>query len=374
MGKRNFIEKFIARFCAPPRWKETCENDSIDIFVIRNNDIGDLILTTPLFQALKEFYPNARICVGIGDWNRGVLDQNPYVDQAVPLNAPWHNKFSCKHSPNSPVGILKSLLYIYCSPELCSVRVNNYGMGIDVLGSQEGSLLMHRCAIPIRLGTKGYGGGYTGCQRYREFKLDQPVSESILEYPKLLGMTSEQLPPSKPQIYLRQKEIRDGMRPWSQFPPKKRIVVSTGAGFKEKCWPVHLYEEVVQQLAKDKNNGIVFVGSESEATVGKQFQELTPSLVNLAGKTNLRETFAVLYHADLVVCNSTMFMHVAAAFDIPNIVLLGPWYNSAKLHAQQWGHPLTRVLGPEVSERRYHLASPQEVIQLANQMLQTATL
>ncbi len=149
---------------------------------------------------------------------------------------------------------------------------------------------------------------------------------------------------------------------------QKRIVISTGAGFREKCWPEESYSEVVVGLASDKGNVLAFVGSERDNRTGENLRRSSPSLLNFAGKTSLRETFALIYHADVVICNSTMFMHVAAAFDIPNLVLLGPWYESAKLHMQQWGHPNTIIIGREISEGKHELATPLEVLQLAREI------
>ena len=370
MAKRDAIENIISKFCSPPDWADIKGDCPLDILVIRNNDIGDLILTTPLFQALKDLFPASSLHVGIGDWNKGLLDHNPHVDKVVPLNAPWHNKVSCKHSPNSPFGFLKSMFYIFFSPEARAIHSTGFGLGIDVLGSQEGSVLMHRCGIPRRMGAKGYGGGHTGCQRYREFQMDQSVSLSILEYAKILGMSPTALPPPKPQLHLSQAESRQGLVHWDGSGGKKRIVVSTGAGFAEKCWPFEFFVKVAEGLSSDLGNEILFVGAKADQPKGNQLKEAVPGVANLAGLTTLRETFAIISHADLVVCNSTMFMHVAAAFDIRNLVLLGPWYDSAQLHTSQWGHPRTTILGREIKEGRNGMARPDEVLQLALDILE----
>jgi ADP-heptose:LPS heptosyltransferase len=368
MGKRDAIEIFISKLCSPPKWGRIGTGEGLRILVLRNNDIGDLILTTPLFQALKVLYPGASVEIGIGDWNKGLLDRNPYVDKVVPFNAPWHNKVSCKHSPNSPLGFIKSMIYIFFSAEARELGIQRYGLGIDVLGSQEGGVLMHRCSIPRRMGARGYGGGHTACQTFREFKIDQSVSMSVLEYPSLLGMPPAKLPSPKPQIFLSKDELKSGLQKWGGASKQKRIVISTGAGFREKCWPEESYSEVVVGLASDKGNVLAFVGSERDNRTGEHLRRSSPSLLNFAGKTSLRETFALIYHADVVICNSTMFMHVAAAFDIPNLVLLGPWYESAKLHMQQWGHPNTIIIGREISEGKHELATPLEVLQLAREI------
>jgi ADP-heptose:LPS heptosyltransferase len=47
----------------------------------------------------------------------------------------------------------------------------------------------------------------------------------------------------------------------------------------------------------------------------------------------------------LVICNSSMAMHVAAAFRRPSVVVLGAHFASASQHQRQWGYPETSVLG-----------------------------
>src|SRR3981081_1868208 len=63
------------------------------ILVLRNNDIGDLLVVTPLFAALRNRFPNAEIIAGVGSWNRPVLESNPHVTRILEIKAPWHNQF-----------------------------------------------------------------------------------------------------------------------------------------------------------------------------------------------------------------------------------------------------------------------------------------
>ena len=92
------------------------------------------------------------------------------MDEIIHCNAPWHNKVSCRHSPNSPYGFLRSLAYIFLSKESMQIRGLRCHLAIDVLGSMEGTILHKRARIPNRMGAKGYGGGYSGCQKWRQFE------------------------------------------------------------------------------------------------------------------------------------------------------------------------------------------------------------
>ena len=46
------------------------------IFVLRSNDIGDLLAVTPLFEALRRRFPDAWIGVGTGGWNAPCLPRS----------------------------------------------------------------------------------------------------------------------------------------------------------------------------------------------------------------------------------------------------------------------------------------------------------
>ena len=48
--------------------------------IIRRDNIGDLVLTTPMFEALRRRYPNAYIAVLVNSYNAPVIAGNPFVD------------------------------------------------------------------------------------------------------------------------------------------------------------------------------------------------------------------------------------------------------------------------------------------------------
>jgi ADP-heptose:LPS heptosyltransferase len=48
--------------------------------IIRRDNIGDLVCTTPLIRALRQRYPRARIAVLVNSYNRPVVENNPDID------------------------------------------------------------------------------------------------------------------------------------------------------------------------------------------------------------------------------------------------------------------------------------------------------
>jgi heptosyltransferase-3 len=75
------------------------------ILVIRRDNIGDLVCTTPLFAALRARYPRAHIAALVNSYNAAVLDDNPALDEV-------HSYKKLKHRlpGESRIGILRARL------------------------------------------------------------------------------------------------------------------------------------------------------------------------------------------------------------------------------------------------------------------------
>jgi len=326
------------------------------IFVLRNNDVGDLLVVTPLFDALRRRFPEARIAAGVGSWNRDVLLGNPHLSEVLPVNAPWFNKYQARAGP------LGRLSYLRSSPEVQAVAERRFEVGIDVLGSAWGSLLLLAAGIPYRLGVRGYAGGHSAVHQAVSFDPNEHVGRSALRFAELLGATD--LPPVRPQVFLTPEEIEDAERWWAAAETegrRRRIVIAPGGGLPEKRWPAESFAAVAAGLP---DASLLVLGGLKEddlvarvvASTGARCFESPP---------DLRKFFALLVPSDLLVTNSSMPLHAAAAFGRPSVVLLGESFPSARQHQAQWGYPgLSVSLGkePGVRGRLWTAAEALDVI------------
>ena len=60
------------------------------ILVIRRDNIGDLICTTPLIRALRKRFPQARLDVLVNDYNAPVVTGNPDIDHVIAYTKAKH--------------------------------------------------------------------------------------------------------------------------------------------------------------------------------------------------------------------------------------------------------------------------------------------
>ncbi len=84
--------------------------------------------------------------------------------------------------------------------------------------------------------------------------------------------------------------------------------------FTNKLWGHHAYQEVVDRLP-----GITFV---QVGAVGDDHPPLC-NVENLVGKTTLRGLFRLCRHARGVLCGVSLLMHVAAALEVPGVIVAG---------------------------------------------------
>lgn len=75
------------------------------ILVIRRDNIGDLVCTTPLFAALRSRYPQAHVAALVNSYNAAVLDHNPHVDA---VHA--YTKLKHRRAGQSVLGVLAARL------------------------------------------------------------------------------------------------------------------------------------------------------------------------------------------------------------------------------------------------------------------------
>ncbi|MBS1189830.1 MAG: hypothetical protein H6R10_1622 [Rhodocyclaceae bacterium] len=111
------------------------------ILVIRRDNIGDLVCTTPLLRALRRQLPDARIEVLVTRYNRAVLDNNPDIDAV-------HSYIKAKHreADESVVSIYWERLRM-----LLGLRRNRFDVAIIAGGHSASAMRFAHWVRPRRV-------------------------------------------------------------------------------------------------------------------------------------------------------------------------------------------------------------------------------
>lgn len=286
------------------------------IMVVRTHAIGDVLLTTPVLRALKQTWPRTRVTMLVGNKSRPVLEGNPFLDAILSFPESWWFQrdwgnirkltHSCRRVPKDVLLLFhaSSLLHLWGWLLRAPVRV-----GFDDKGS--GFSLTHRVPLDFR------GHRYLG--------------EVNLDLVRALGVPAES---SDPEIFLTPGDLAAGAALLPATAGKRWLVgIAPGGGqnpleqIAVKQWPASHYTQLVRELAQTCPVTLVLLGDRHDIQadgIAQALQSRGLEVINLKGRTGLRELAAVIGHLDMLICNDSAPMHVAVALRTPVIALFGP--------------------------------------------------
>ena len=53
------------------------------ILITRTDRIGDVLLSTPVFRAVRDAYPESHIAVLVRPYAKDIVEGNPYIDEWI---------------------------------------------------------------------------------------------------------------------------------------------------------------------------------------------------------------------------------------------------------------------------------------------------
>ena len=122
--------------------------------------------------------------------------------------------------------------------------------------------------------------------------------------------------------------------------PGEFVVIGPTAAWESKCWTPEQWARTADALAERLPVVMVGGGSEWERRhVAEIRARVRAPLCDLAGRTSLRELFAIIARARAVVAIDGAVAHVAAALRRPSLALFGPT-RSEEWH---WPMPISHV-------------------------------
>ncbi len=114
------------------------------------------------------------------------------------------------------------------------------------------------------------------------------------------------------RVYLTPAELEAGRARIASL-PRPIITINAMSRERSKTWPEPFWQESVRQL----------VGRGSVVQLGDDKEPVCPGVIRLAGALSMRESMAVLAHADVHVGSVSFLMHVANGLDVPAVIIFG---------------------------------------------------
>jgi heptosyltransferase I len=276
------------------------------ILIIKPSAIGDIVHALPAVARIRRKWPQAHISWLAATAYASLLENHPMIDEVIHFRRyRWGKRWYIPEVQWELANFFKDL------------RRRQFDLAIDFQGLFRSAVVALATGAPRRVGfasaREGAAFFYTHrveCSPAEEHAVDRNLklaasvgcSDGPIEFPLAVDEADRRFVA---------RLVGPGVR-FALFLP--------GTNWQTKRWPVEHYADLPEPLRKEFGLQTVVAGSARDAELSR----LIPSNFDLTGKTNLRQTVALLERAELVVANDSGPMHLAAALGKPLVTLFGP--------------------------------------------------
>jgi ADP-heptose:LPS heptosyltransferase len=320
LNRLKLVDKLFKSIYFGPRNKkkyQAIQKDEIkSIIVIGFLLIGDTVMYIPALNILKKNYPNAKITLVCGGIVKSILISQSLVDDFIVVNCPWISPFDKS---------VKNIVNFFSSLKI--VNKKRYDIAIDFRGDWRNIFYMNFINSTRKISFDFSGGTYMltdpiSVERNIEHLIDETIElltriDCVIEdsdkYPKLELTVDD-------KAYLENFE--------KEFDLAEKVVVGIhpGASLEERKWKDEKYAETIIRLTKDIKNifFILFEGPNEHESIERIIGCFVNERVDyLVINKSIREYLVLLNSCKLIICNDSGAAHLAAAFNIPEIVIFG---------------------------------------------------
>lgn len=340
-----------------------------NILVVRVDNLGDLVMTTPAIAAIRHSNPDARITLLGSRSSAAALKHVPALDDAIAYDAPWTKGSGARDVPADRALIDElarrrfdaAVIFTVCTQSalpaamvcrlagiplrLAHSRENPYDLLTHWVPDQEvcASGMRHEVTRQLDLVRSV---GFQACDERMQFRY---CADDVLS--------------------MRAKFARAGgelLRPY--------VVVHPGATAASRRYPAERFGVAAQAIVDETGCQVAFIGGADEAALVSQAQaHMDAPGVSLAGQLSLGELAALIAGAQVVVCNNSGPVHIAAAVGTPVAVLYAltnPQHTPWKVSARVLNHDVPcrnclKSVCPEQHHDCLQRVDPAEVAQAA---------
>jgi len=315
--------------------------------IIRRDNIGDLVCTTPLIHALRQHFPEAILCALVNSYTAPALANNPDIDTVFAYT-------KAKHRPPGT-----SLVKVYWDRLRLFAQLRKMRFDYAILaapGFQPRLLRLARLAGAQRI------VGFIEPDTTRPARIDigvpygsiRPLHEAEDVF-RLLAPLGIDGPPPSAQVRPQAHEAACAEEVLHQaipLQPPLLIGVHISARKPSQRWPTQNFAALIKRLHKEHNAGFMLFWSPGDSgnplhpgddAKAHEIIAATKGIPLLAYPTQeLGQLIAGLSLCDRVICSDGGAMHLAAGLGKPILCFFG---KSDAARWRPWGVPY-RVLQP----------------------------
>ncbi len=330
--------------------RQNVDYDSVKVLFLRLQRIGDLLMTMPLFYVLKRHFPNIVIDLLLGESNAHILASEHTI----------RKQLIYKRHPQAIFRLLKEL------------RQEQYDFLIDP--TEESSTTATLFSL------LGKARCTVGFEKENDFIYNIKVplpSQSQYHFVDRLAriLTVFDIDPTNEDLRLRYEVLAANKTFAEEFMNKaglkdrRKLGINISAGSEARSWGVEKFGALIETVEKQfPSFGVVLLCTPQDIARAETIQRRCPQTV--LAPVDFHRFAALIETLDILLTPDTSAVHLAAAFNIPSVVL----HVQDKPHMMPWTPYRTRSEAVITHHSDLSALSVEEVLAAIKRLIDTVQL
>ena len=314
------------------------------ILVVRLDRIGDMVLTLPIFSAIKRQWPSASLALLCRDYAEPVVRGNQSIDRIIVMQSPVKGRVPGMNWWPGLTSLIKEL------------RQEGFDLVIDAYNGRDldTAYIAWKTHAPYRAGFAIAGRGIF-------FTHTVPLCMStpfLSQQQSLLAKLGGHKPLESPRLMVTERERHDAAERLhnSGLDLSLPIVgIHPGGYYPTQRWPLGRFLALAHALNEEQQLQVAFFGTREEERLIAQIGMPSHSRFAVFFGLELRELISIMSWCRLFVCNHSGPLHIAGALGLRTVSTMGPheptmWWPVGKgqlvLRKALWCSPCMEGLCP----------------------------
>lgn len=285
-----------------------------NILIIKLSALGDIILSTPGFRAIRKKFQNAKIFLLTTKASKEAVERCPYIDRIILM----------EKAKNNLGAILKTSR---------KLRRYHFDLVVDLQNNHKSHMISFFSGSSSRYGWDN--GKFSFLLNHRQ-KWTKEEMDPVSHQQKLLELLDVQIKDRKLEFWIsddNKKYIDEFLRNNWVVPSQPLIGfnISSSLKWQSKRWPLENFIELADILAKEIKARIVLTGTNEDAGLCEYFEKNSVvKPINACGRTNFAQLAGLIQRCKVYVTGDSAPLHMAIASGTASVAFFGP--TSAKRH------------------------------------------
>jgi len=306
-------------------------DSELRVLVTRTDRLGDLVLSTPVFEALRRKFPKALISALVFQENREVVEGNPHINEVILYDKKGREK-----------GLWGQARLAF------KLGAQKFDLVIHLHATNRMHLLTWAAGIPRRLGWRRKCA-WALTHSFPDVKKEGLKHEAFYNFdllePLEIYAQAGKIRAYVPRNEKNRRSLDELLAHRGLHTKKPWVVFNPAASCPSKIWPAERFAELADQIQTRYAVECLVIGTRGDrALTERMIKAAKAPIHDLSGSLSIGTLAELLSRTGLLISNDSGPVHLANAVGAPVISIFGR--NQAGLSPLRWGplDPSSRVV------------------------------